>query len=233
MSRAKAWFLGGGPGAPDLLTVRAARALSEADIVIYGAELIMREAITENAAADAELLPWPPATMADLLDAYSRASSEDLVVARLLWGDPAVYADLSQELERVRELGMPFEIVPGVGALSAAVEALGKEVITARTDQSLLITSPKAPLEALAGPGQVLAIYGARKDAEHLQERLLAAGHPADTSCVVLGSLSWPGEVVVRCPLQELSGTLEDGRFDRRTLVLVAPIPGAPIPGGS
>lgn len=85
MSRAKVWFVGGGPGAPDLLTVRAARVMAEADIVIWGAALLTEAVVADHARAGAELMPWPPATMADIYAAYDRAKAQDLVVARLFW----------------------------------------------------------------------------------------------------------------------------------------------------
>jgi precorrin-4/cobalt-precorrin-4 C11-methyltransferase len=222
VSRAKAWFLGGGPGAPDLLTVRAARAIAAADIVIWGARLVMEEAVKENARADAELMPWPPASMDELLDAYSRAKSEDLVVARLVTGDPAVYVDMSQELDRVRELGLEYEIVPGVGALSAAAAALGTEIVTAHTEQSLLITSPKAPLERLADPAEAVAVYMSGEQKE-LQARLIDAGYPAETPCAVISHATWPAEVVTRTRLDELDTVLKDERHDRQTIVLAGP----------
>ena len=220
MSRAKAWFLGGGPGAADLLTVRAARAIAEADIVIWGARLVMEEAVTENARPDAELLPWPPATMDELLEAYSRAKSDDLVVARLVTGDPAVYVDMEQELDRVRSLGLDHEIVPGVGALSAAAALLGSELVTAHTDGSLLITSPKAPLEQLADPREATAVFMAGKERD-LQERLIAAGYSPSAPCAVISHATWPEELVVRGQVDQLDSILADERHDRQTIVLV------------
>ena len=220
MTRAKAWFLGGGPGAADLLTVRAARAIAEADIVIWGARLVMEEGVTENARPDAELIPWPPATMHQILGAYSRAKAEDLVVARLVTGDPAVYVDMSQELDRVRELGLDHEIVPGAGALSAAAALLGTELVTAHSERSLLITSPKAPIEKLANPGEVTAVFMSGREPD-LPERLIAAGYPPSTRCAVISHATWPEEVVVQAELGELDSVLADERHDRQTILLV------------
>ena len=229
MSRAKAWFLGGGPGAPDLLTVRAARVIAEADIVIWGARLVMEEAVTENARPGAELIPWPPASMDELFAAYDRAKAEDLVVARLLGGDPAVFVDMGQEIERCRELGLPHEIVPGVGALSAAAALVGGELVTARSERTLLIVSPKAELEPLARDGATMAIYMSGEKGEEVQRRLLAGGYPPDTPCAIVHSAGWPEEAVVRCPLDRLAESLADPRFARRTLVIA----GSALPGGA
>lgn len=222
MSRAKAWFLGSGPGAPDLLTLRAARAIADADIVIWGARLVMEEAVLEHARKEAELLPWPPASMRDLLGAYDRAVAEDLVVARLIGGDPAVYVKLDEELEHVRGVGLGYEIVPGVGALSAAAAALGRQLVTAGSEEALVIASSKGELAELARQGSVLAVYMAGERGDELQRQLLAAGRPPSTQCAVANRLSWPDEAVFTCRLDELAERLGDPNLDRQTLVIVA-----------
>ncbi|MGH2984750.1 MAG: SAM-dependent methyltransferase [Solirubrobacterales bacterium] len=233
MSRAKAWFLGGGPGAPDLLTLRATRAIAEADIVIWGSRHVMEGVVTEHAQPSAELIPWPPATMEDLLGAYERAAENDLVVARLIGGDPAVYVSMSEEIERARELELPYEVVPGVGALSAAAAALGGELVTARTDETLLIVSPKAEIERLADPAVTIAVYMAGRSEVDLQQRLLAGGYPPETPCAVFSRLTWPDEAALECRLDQLADRLDelgaelgDENFGRQTLLLAGPTVG-------
>ena len=221
MTHAKVWFVGAGPGAPDLLTLRAARAIAEADIVIWGANLVMEAAVAEHAAPDAELIPWPPAKMQEILAAYDRAREEDLVIARLVGGDPGVYVDMSEEIERARTLEIPIEIVPGVGALSAAAALLERELVTARTDQVLVIASPRAELETVMRPGVVGAVYMGGKGGEEIQERLIAAGWPPGTGCAVVNSATWPEQRVLQCELRLLGRTLADEALGRRTMVLV------------
>jgi precorrin-4/cobalt-precorrin-4 C11-methyltransferase len=221
LSRRKVWFIGAGPGAPDLLTVRGARVIAEADIVIWGANLVMGQAVTENARPDAELIPWPPATMAEILTAYDRARDGDLVIARLVGGDPAVYVDMSEEMERALSLEIPIEVVPGVGALSAAAAALERELVTARTDQVLVIASPRAQLETVVTPGVVGAIYMGGNDGAEVQERLTAAGWAPGTRCAIVNSATWPEQLVIECELAELGSALAREELGRRTMVLV------------
>lgn len=221
VSGARVHFIGAGPGAPDLLTVRGARVIAEARIVIWGAELVMEGAVSENAAAGAELIPWPPATMEEILDAYDRAAREGLAIARLVGGDPAIYVDMCDEIERARELGIAVEIVPGVGALSAASAALGRELVTARTDQALVIASPKADLESILPPGPVGALYMGGGEGEGLQERLISAGWPDSAPCAILSSLTWPEPLRVECELSDLGSTLARERPGRRTMVIL------------
>jgi precorrin-4/cobalt-precorrin-4 C11-methyltransferase len=239
LSRAKVWFIGGGPGPPDLLTIRGARAIAEADIIIWGTRFLMEETVTECARSDAELVPWPPASMSDLLAAYDRAKADDLVVARLVGGDPAVYVSMGEEIDRVRQLGLPFEVVPGVGTLSAAAAALGGELATARTPESLVVTSPLAEIENLAGPPLTAAIYMAGRSRDELQSRLLASGYPEQTPCAIVFGASWGHQDVILCHLDQLEANLEELAMqadpelvERQTLVLAGPtVPEAPIRG--
>lgn len=221
VTRAKAWFLGGGPGAPDLLTVRAARAIAGADLVIWGSSMLMEEVVLEHAQPEAELMPWPPASMQDLLGAYDRAVAGELVVARVIGGDPAIYVNMDEELQRVRELGLAHEIVPGVGALSAAAAALGRQLVTAGTEEALTIASPKAGVRELARHGATLALYMVSDKGRELQRDLLAAGHPVEARCAVTHRLSWPDEVVFTCRLDALGERLEDPGLSGQTLVVV------------
>ena len=228
MSRARVWFIGGGPGAPDLLTLRGAEAIAEADVVIWGRNLLMEETVTRHAREDAELLPWPPATMEELLGAYDRAKEGDLVVARLVGGDPAVYVKLGDELDRVRELGLPHEIVPGVGSLGAAAAALGGELVTAGTEQALILVPRGGSVEELARHGATMTVYMAGDRPRELQAELLAGGYPPETSCAVVHRVSWPDEEVFRCRLEELGERVEGGGLERHTLIILGPgVPGS------
>jgi precorrin-4/cobalt-precorrin-4 C11-methyltransferase len=220
----KIWFLGAGPGAADLLTVRAARALAEADVVVWGTSLMADELVSEHARADAELVPWPPAQMADIHATYDRAQSEGLVVARLLWGDPAIYGTLREEVQEARSRGLDYEVVPGVSAYSAAAAALGIELTRApMSSRSLVLTTPSAkePVSAWATHGATMAIFMAGNRGEDLQRELLAGGYPPDTGCAVMHRITRDGEVIAPCRLDELAATLVSPDLDRHTLVLV------------
>jgi precorrin-4/cobalt-precorrin-4 C11-methyltransferase len=223
VSAGKLWLLGAGPGAADLLTVRAARALAVADVVIWGEALMTAALVAEHARPDAELVPWPPATMADIHAVYDRAAAEGLVVARLLWGDPAIYSTLRDEVREARLRGLDFEIVPGVSAFCAAAAALGIELTRApQASPSLILTAPSAPepLHELARHGGTIAVFMAGRRGEELQRELLLGGLGPDTRCAVVHRVTRDGEVVVTCRLDELAATLAPEELERHTLVL-------------
>lgn len=230
MSRAKVWFVGGGPGAADLLTVRAAKVMAEADIVIWGEALLTEAVVADHTRANAELLPWPPATMADIYAAYDRAKAEDLVVARLFWGDPAIFGAVRDEAHEVSERGVPFEVIPGVSSLGAFAAALGIELTTAPGGSPpLVLAAPRddppagQAIRDLAGHGATMALFMGGKHAEEMQADLLAGGFAPDTPCAVGSRVSWPDEVVVTCRLDGLAAAISEGELERHTLVLVGP----------
>lgn len=228
--RAKVWFLGGGPGAPDLLTVRAAQVLAEADVVIWGEALLPKSSVAAHAREDAELVPWPPATMADIYAVYDRAVPEDLVVARLFWGDPAIFGAVRDEAHEARSRGAPVEIVPGVSSLGASAAALGHELTKAPGDSApLILASPRDEpppgqrLRDLATHRATMALFMAGKRADEVQAELLAGGFEHDTPCAIASRVTWPDEVLVRCRLGELASTITERELEKHSLVLVGP----------
>jgi precorrin-4 methylase len=238
MSRAKVWFLGGGPGAPDLLTVRAARVLSEADVVIWGTALLTEAVVADHARPGAELVPWPPATMSDIYAVYDRARSEDLLVARLFWGDPAIYGAVRDEAAEVGKRGVAYEVVAGVSALGASAAALGIELATAPgPSPPLILASPRDEaadgqrVRDLAVHGATMALFMGGGKAAELQDELLAGGFAPGTPCAVAHKVSWPDELVVRCALHELASTITARELDRHSVVLVGPALAGGDPG--
>lgn len=223
----KIWLLGAGPGASDLLTVRAARALGEADIVVWGKSLMNDDVVAEHARRGAELVPWPPAETADIHAAYDRAAAAGLVVARLLWGDPSLFGSLRDEVRGARERGMDYEIVPGISAFNAAAARLEIDLtIAPGSSRPLVLTQARGEpvkIRALAGHGATLAIFMIGERAEELQRELIAGGYAADGPCAIAHRLTRDGEVVVRCRLDELAATVAARELDRNSLVIVGP----------
>lgn len=220
MTDGRVLFVGCGPGAADLLTLRALDAIASADIVIWSPSQIDREVLARWMRPGAEVIAWPPATQLEILAAYDRAVAENLHVVRLKGGDPALLGGLEPELSAARERGLDCQIVPGVSALSTSAAALGCEVATAATP--LLVADADALSEAECG-GSALAVHGAGAEPRALQRRLLRRGLPASTSCVVAIEVSRRDETLISCSLGELAETIEDIAMGLLTLVLVLP----------
>lgn len=184
--------------------------------------------VAEHAHADAELVPWPPAEMADIHAAYDRAAREGLVVARLLWGEPSVYGSVRDEVRAARERGLDYEIVPGVTSLFAAAAALEIELTIAPQSSRPLILSQgrgdPVPVRELARHGATMALFMIAERAEELQRELIAGGYEASARCGLAHRVSWPDdEVVLTCRLDELAATVAERGLDRQTIVIVGP----------
>ena len=225
------YFIGAGPGAADLVTLRGARAIAAADIVIWGRRLLLEELVTDHARADAELLPWPPLSAGELLETYDRAREQGLVVARLYAGDSALYAKLRKEASDVLERGLRYEIVPGVSSATAAAAALGGD-LTGADDSPPVILAHRRTLEGeaqatdvrgLARHGGTLVLFMSAKDPHELQRQLTEGGYGGDTPCAVAHQVSWPDELIFTCPLRDLGDRLLAAAVERQTLILVGP----------
>jgi precorrin-4/cobalt-precorrin-4 C11-methyltransferase len=226
---AKVHFVGAGPGAADLLTLRAARAIGQADVVIWAASLVMEEAVTEHARADAELLDSSSLTLEDVCAVYDRAKAEGLTVARVHSGDPSLWGAVGEQIEECEARGLDWEIIPGVSSLGAAAAVLGRELTVPEVAQSVILTrlATATPMpnnedvRAFARHGTTMALFLSAKRGKKLQEELLAGGYAPDTPCAVVYRATWPDEAVWRCRLDELGQTLRDAKLTRHTLVLV------------
>lgn len=223
-------FVGAGPGAPDLLTLRAVGVLERADVVIWARSLV-DEAILEHCRDDAELVPSDERTHEEVVAIYTRAVREGLQVVRVQSGDPAVYATLGEQIDACRRLGLAYEIVPGVGSLSAVAAALGQELTVPDVSQSLILTRrptrtsmpPNEQLTELSRHGTTMVLYLSVRRPRELQADLLAGGYGEDAPCAVAYRASWPDELVFRCELGELADRIRAERITTQALVIVGP----------
>lgn len=224
----KVWFVGAGPGAPDLLTLRAAQAIAAADVVIWAASLVNEEVLA-HARPGAEIVDSSRIALEEVIALYRRARDEGLVVARLQSGDPALYGAMQEQIDACDRLGLGWEIVPGVSSLGAAAAALGRELTIPEVAQSVILTrlasrTPMPPGErvrAFAAHRTTLAIFLSAARPKQLQEELLAGGYPPETPCAVAYRVSWPDELVIRCRLDELAGRIREAKIHKTALVLV------------
>jgi len=135
----KVVFVGAGPGAPDLLTFRAARAIAAADVVIWASSLVHPE-VLQHARADAEIVDSALLPMEGVLPYYERALAEGLTIARIHSGDPGLWGALQEQLDRCREMGLATEVIPGVSAFSAVAAAVERELTIPEVAQSVILT---------------------------------------------------------------------------------------------
>jgi precorrin-4/cobalt-precorrin-4 C11-methyltransferase len=224
-------FVGAGPGAADLLTFRGARAIAEADVVIWAASLVHPD-VLGHAREDAEIVDSAALPMEGVLPHYERAAREGLRVVRIHSGDPSLWGAVQEQFDRAAELGLETEIVPGVSSFSAVAAIAGRELTIPEVAQSVILTrlgGGKTPMPVgeevreFARHGTTMALFLSAARSGQLQTELLEGGYPAETPCVVAYQATWPDELVVRCRLGELAETIRRHRLWKHTLVLVGP----------
>jgi precorrin-4/cobalt-precorrin-4 C11-methyltransferase len=221
-------FVGAGPGAADLLTLRAVRAIGAADVVIWASSLVTEE-VLEHVREGAEILDSKTMTLEEVATVYARAAEEGLHVARIHSGDPGIYGAIQEQLERCDALGLAWEIVPGVTSVAALGAAVGRELTIPEVAQSVVLTrmatrTPMPPgegLRDLAAHGTTMALFLSASRPARLQAELLAGGYPSATPCVVGYRVTWPDQRIEHCRLDELAATIRGMGVTMHTLVLV------------
>jgi precorrin-4 C11-methyltransferase len=224
-------FVGAGPGAADLITVRGADALRAADVVVWAASLVHPDVLA-YAAPDAEIVDSATLTLESTVDIYRRAAAEELHVVRLHSGDPALWGALQEQLDACAALGLPTQVVPGVSAFSAAAAAVQRELTVPRVAQSVVLTrlgggkTPMPERESVAQfarHGTTMAVFLSAARTRQLVEELRAGGYPPETPVVVAYRVSWPDELVLACTIETLAATVREHKLWKHTLFLVGP----------
>jgi len=226
----KVWFIGAGPGAEDLLTLRGARIIGEADVVVWARSLVNEE-VLRHAHPGAEIVESTTIPLEGVRDLYERAVREDLKVARVHSGDPSLYGAVMEQIEVCDELGLDWEIVPGVSSLGAAAAAIGRELTVPEVSQSVILTrrASRTPMPdgediaSFAAHGTTMAIFLSAAKPRALQEDLISGGYAPDTPCAVVYRATWPDEEIIECRLEELADRVREAGFTRQALILVGP----------
>ncbi|MCB1509154.1 MAG: uroporphyrinogen-III C-methyltransferase [Hyphomicrobiaceae bacterium] len=225
-------LVGAGPGASDLLTLRAVQRLQDADIIFY--DRLVDPSVLELARRDAERVfvgksvganEWPQERINSLIVAHARQGKR---VVRLKSGDPAIFGRAEEEMAAARDAGVRIEIVPGVTAASAASASLGR-ALTERgsTERVILATGtcrpgdPAADMRALATPGTTLALYMATRQARFVRDALLEEGIPADATVDAVMHASLPGERHVATTLGAMVEAFAEGGIANPAVILI------------
>jgi precorrin-4/cobalt-precorrin-4 C11-methyltransferase len=223
--------VGAGPGAADLITVRGAKAIESADIVVWAASLVHPD-VLGYARGGAQIIDSAELTLESTVDVYRRAAAEDLHVVRLHSGDPALWGAMQEQLDACVALGLAVEVVPGVSSFSATAAAAQRELTVPEVAQSVILTrleGGKTPMPAgetvaeFARHGTTMAVFLSAARAKQLAAELLAGGYDADTPVVVGYRVTWEDEMVLRCTVGTLAETVREYKLWKHTLFLVGP----------
>ena len=221
-------FIGAGPGAPDLLTLRALRLIRRCRLLLYAGSLVPREVLDE-APDDARIVDTAPMTLDAIVEEMRRAHEAGLEIARIHSGDPSVYGAIAEQIRRLDALGIPWDITPGVPSFAAAAAALGVELTLPEVAQSVVLTrtavrSSTMPsgesLAAFARTGATLVIHLSINNLVHIVRELLPVLGP-DAPVAVVHRASWPDERILRGTLSDIRDRVKKAGITRTALVLV------------
>lgn len=211
-SGANVWFIGAGPGSVDLITVRGAELLRSAGRIVYAGSLVNHEIIATYAREGCEVYDSSSLTLEEITGLLVGGHEAGILTVRLHSGDPAIFGAVREQMNILREKGIPFEIVPGVSSLFAASSALKTEYMIPGGTQTLIITraegrTPVPSTEALAGlasHGASVAVFLSAGMCETVCAELIAGGYDGDTPAALVYRASWPDERVIRGTLSTL-----------------------------
>lgn len=231
MSQGHVYFIGAGPGAPDLLTLRAKAAIEAADLVIY-ADSLIDPTVCLFAQEEAEILGSSSLTLEQIVERMVAAARAGKVVARLQSGDPSIYGAIQEQMVRLDEAKIPWSIVPGVSSAFAAAAALGIELTVPEVAQTVILSrisgraSPVPPTEELRGlaaHGATLVLFLSIAHIVRVVQELLAGGYPPETPAAVAYRVSWPDEMILRGTLADIRAQVRKAGLTRQALILVGP----------
>ncbi len=226
----KVYFIGAGPGDPDLITVKAKRLIEKADIVIYAGSLVNRE-ILEWAKKNIPKYDSAGMNLAEVTDIYRSNRHEPGSIARLQSGDPAIYGAIQEQMDFCRKHDISFEVIPGVSSFSAAAAVLEQELTLPGVSQTVILSrisgrtkTPKIEdLASLAQHGASFVIFLSIQRIEKVVEKL-KTGYPAETPVAVVYRASWPNQKILRGTLMDIAEQVRNEGITRQALVFVGRI---------
>ena len=221
-------FIGAGPGAPDLITLRGARLVERCPVCLYAGSLVPRE-IVATAPKDARIIDTAPLTLDEIIAEMAHAHKQGADVARLHSGDTSLYGAIAEQMRRLDGLGIPYDLTPGVPAFAAAAATLGIELTLPEMTQSVILTRTSVrasmmpegeDLATLARSRATLVIHLSINNLARVV-RELEPIYGADCPAAVVYRASWPDEHIIRGTLATIRAQVKTAGFTRTALILI------------
>ena len=223
----KVYFIGAGPGDPDLLTVKASKIIARADVIIWADSLINPAVLELN--SEAEVHKSASLNLEQTTQIIVHAVSQGKIVARLQSGDPAIYGAIREQMQALDEHGIEYEVIPGVSSVFASAAALKVELTFPEVSQTVILTRREGrtpvpeneSLKSLAKHQATMAIYLSAGQIENVVKDLLLGGYQPETPVAVVYRASWPDQQIVRGTLSDIAEKVKAADITRQALILV------------
>ena len=221
-------FVGAGPGAVDLITVRGQRYLKEADVIIYAGSLV-NKGLLEYAKEGCEVYNSAYMTLEEVIEVMIKSEKEDKRTVRLRTGDPCLYGAIREQMDILDEKGIDYDSCPGVSSFCGAAAALNLEYTLPEVSQSVIITrtegrTPVPEREKImrfAAHGATMVLFLSTGLLEKLVKELLAGGYASDTPAAIVYKATWPEEEAYVCTIDTLVETARKHQITKTALILV------------
>lgn len=221
-------FVGAGSGAPDLITVRGARLIAGADVILYAGSLV-NPALLEGKKESCTVYNSASLTLEQVLSIMLEADRAEQSVVRLHTGDPAIYGAIREQMDALDEAGVDYDVTPGVSAFSGAAAALKAEYTLPGVSQTVIITRAEGRtpvpegerLRELARHGSTLVLFLSTGLLEKVEAELAEGGLAPDTPAAIVYKATWPEEQVFRCTVSTLAETARANHITKTALITV------------
>lgn len=221
-------FVGAGSGAVDLITVRGAKLLSEADVIIYAGSLVNPELLS-YAKPDCTVYNSAEMTLEEVIEEINKAESKNLTTVRLHTGDSSIYGAVREQFDELLKRGINFDVCPGVSSFCGAAASLKTEYTLPNVSQTVIITRAegKTPvpenesIKALAAHRATMVLFLSTSLTEKLQKDLLDGGYSADTPTAIVYKATWEDEKIFRCSVGNLHETVKKNGLKKTALIIV------------
>ena len=221
----KIWFIGAGPGDPELITVKGRKILDSADILIYAGSLVNPDLVASSPAI--EKYDSNGMSLEEMIPIMISGVNSGKQVVRLHSGDPALYGAIIEQISLLKEQGITVEVVPGVSSLFGAAAALSSQLTLRGVSESVIITRPagatleKDKIEELSQSGETMAVFLGTDKLEDITRRLSC---PPDTTAVVVYHATWPDQKIVRGTVQDIAKKAAEAGITKSALLLVGEV---------
>ncbi len=226
------YFIGAGPGAADLITVRGQRLLQRCPVCLYAGS-IMLDDLLALCPQDARVIDTGPLTLDQIVDELASADAAGHDVARLHSGDPSLYSAVAEQCRRLDALGICYEIVPGVPAFAAAAAVLRRELTVPGVAQTVTLSRvatlstampPGEDLTTLSSVGGTLVLHLSAAQVDTVVPQLLAGGYRPETPCAVVAFATWPQQEVLHGTLADIAAQMTAAGITRTAVIVVGDV---------
>ena len=225
----KVFFIGAGPGDPELLTIKGKKVIENSDIIIYAGSLVNKEILAY--ATTNEIYNSASMSLPEIIDIMEKGVKKGKIIARIHTGDPSIYGAIGEQIEILNDKKISFNIIPGVSSLFASAAAIGSELTLPEISQTVIITRPegrtpkpqKEAIKKLAEHQATMCIFLGIQAIEKVVEDLLIY-YPKDTPVAVVKKASWIDQLVIKGTLDDISFKVKNAGIEKTAIIMVGKV---------